>query len=317
MERILVTGALGQLGTELVPELKKIYGNSNVISTDLHPPVKNKPVEPFYILDVMNQQSISEIVMKFEITQIYHLAAVLSANAEKNPTLSWNINMNGLINVLEVSRYMGIKKVFWPSSIAVFGPDTPGENTPQYTLMNPNTIYGISKLAGEELCAYYSDKYGLDVRSLRYPGLIGYKSLPGGGTTDYAVDIYHQAILGKTFICFLSPDTYLPMMYMPDAIRATIELMEHDKKSLRVKTSYNLSGFSISPEELFLILMEYYPEFRILYKPDFRQKIADSWPDSIDDTFAREDWGWKAGYGPRQMTEDMIVHLSKMILAHK
>ena len=309
MEQILVTGALGQLGTELVAELQNKYGIEHVIATDIHPPLNTKFKGNFTTLDVLDKKSILKIINQHKITQIYHLAAILSANAEKSPDLAWRINMDGLINVLELAKEQKIKKVYWPSSIAVFGPDTPKDNTPQNTIMNPNTIYGITKVAGEKLCAYYSEKFGMDIRSLRYPGLIGHKSLPGGGTTDYAVEIYHKALSTGTFTSPISADTMLPMMFMPDAVRATLEVMEADKENLRVKTSYNLAGISFTPNDIYLSILKYVPDFKIRYHTDFRQNIAESWPNSVDDSFAKNDWKWKVAYALDDMTREMISHL--------
>ena len=309
MERILVTGALGQLGTELVIELQKMYGVKNVVVTDIHPPMNKAFDGVFSPLDVLDRKAIKNLLRKNHFTQIYHLAAILSANAEKTPDLAWKINMDGLINVLELAKELKIKKIYWPSSIAVFGPDSPKDNTPQNTIMNPNTIYGITKVAGEKLCAYYNEKYGLDVRSLRYPGLIGHKALPGGGTTDYAVEIYHQALKTGSFTCPLDEKSMLPMMFMPDAVRATIELMEADKLSLTVNTSYNVAGISFTPEEITKSIRKFIPGLQIQYKPDFRQSIAESWPNSIDDSMARKDWKWKVAYDLDGITREMISHL--------
>jgi nucleoside-diphosphate-sugar epimerase len=311
MERILITGSLGQLGTELVPELQNKFGIDQVFATDVHP-LHHKFEGHFSTLDVLDINSIKNFIKTNRITQIYHLAAILSANAEKSPALAWRINMDGLINVLETAKEYKIQKVFWPSSIAVFGPDTPKDNTPQNTLMNPNTIYGITKVAGEKLCAYYNEKHDMDIRSLRYPGLIGHQSLPGGGTTDYAVEIFHKVIQRGTFTCPLASDTSLPMMFMPDAIRATIELMDADRDKLTVKSSYNLAGISFSPEQITQSIQKYFPDFIITYKPDFRQKIAASWPNSIDDAIARKDWKWKVAYNLDDMTSEMIRHLKMM-----
>ncbi len=311
MERILITGSLGQLGTELVLELQNKFGIDQVFATDIHSPIHKKFAGHFETLDVLDINSIRKIIEKNKITQIYHLAAILSASAEKSPSLAWNINMNGLINVLDLAKEYKIKKVFWPSSIAVFGPDTPKDQTPQNTLMNPNTIYGITKVAGEKLCAYYNEKYDMDIRSLRYPGLIGYQSLPGGGTTDYAVEIFHEALSNGRFTSPLDSDTSLPMMFMPDAIRATIELMDAKKDNLSVKSSYNLSGISFSPKQIAESIRKHIPDFIINYNPDFRQKIAASWPNSIDDSVARKDWKWKVAYDLDDMTMEMIRHLKK------
>lgn len=314
MERILVTGALGQLGTELVTELQILHGRENVIATDIHPPFNKNFDGVFTTLDVLDKPSINQLTRKYQFTQIYHLAAILSANAEKSPQLAWRINMDGLINILELAREKEIEKVYWPSSIAVFGPDSPKVQTPQNTIMNPNTIYGVTKVAGEKLCAYYFQKYGVDVRSLRYPGLIGHKSLPGGGTTDYAVEIYHEALKNGTFTCPLNKGSELPMMFMPDAVRATIEVMQADRKDLTVDTSYNLAGISFNPEEIADSIRAYIPDFQISYKPDFRQEIAASWPGSIDDSAARNDWKWKVTYDLKRMTDEMICHLSEQLL---
>lgn len=309
MEKILVTGALGQLGTELVIALQKKYGIENVYATDIHPPMHRHNKENFHVLDVLDKKGLYAFCQKHAITQIYHLAAILSANAEKTPTLAWDINMNGLLNVLELAREAHITKVYWPSSIAVFGPDSPKQNTPQQTILNPNTMYGITKVAGEKLCAYYHQKYHLDVRSLRYPGLIGHKSLPGGGTTDYAVEIYHEAIKHKQFTCPLDKNAMLPMMFMPDAVRATLELMDAPAQDLTVRTSYNVAGISFTPEEIANSIRQHIPDFQIQYAPDFRNDIAASWPDTIDDQTAKKDWKWKVAYPLDQMTAEMISHL--------
>lgn len=309
MERILVTGALGQLGTELVAELQKKHGNKQVFATDVHPPLNNKFSGNFVTLDVLDKKSIFELINHHKITRIYHLAAILSANAEETPSLAWRINMDGLINVLEIAKEQKIKKVFWPSSIAVFGPDTPKNNTPQNTIMNPNTIYGITKVAGENLCAYYNGKFDMDIRSLRYPGLIGHKSLPSGGTTDYAVEIYHEALKTGAFTSPLAANAMLPMMFMPDAVRATLELMEADKENLSVKSSYNLAGNSFTPAQIADSIQKYLPDFMISYHPDIRQTIASSWPNSIDDSVATKDWKWKMAYDLDDMTKEMISHL--------
>ncbi|MCG8305979.1 MAG: NAD-dependent epimerase/dehydratase family protein [Cytophagales bacterium] len=309
MERILITGALGQLGTELVIELQNIYGVNHVIVSDIHQPLHNHFDGVFLTLDVLDKPGLKEVISKYRVTQIYHLAAILSANAEKTPDLAWRINMDGLINILELSREVGIKKVYWPSSIAVFGPDAPKDQTPQHTIMNPNTIYGISKVAGENLCSYYIERYGMDVRSLRYPGLIGHRGLPGGGTTDYAVEIYHEALRNGKFTCPLDKHARLPMMFMPDAVRATLELMEAERSALTVRTSYNLAGISFTPEEITKSIQKSIPYFQTDYQPDFRQKIAASWPNSIDDSAARNDWKWKVAYDLDGMTKEMISHL--------
>ena len=312
MEKILVLGAGGQLGGELVSGLAQKVGTENVIASD----IKDKQEVAFDVeylkLNALDYASLNELVLSKSITQIYHLAAVLSAKAEKDPGVAWEINMKSLLNVLELGR-KGVKQIFWPSSIAVFGPDTPKQDTPQNTLMNPNTVYGISKLAGERWCEYYHNTYGVDVRSVRYPGLIGYKTLPGGGTTDYAVDIYLKALQGEKFECFLKKDSKLPMMYMDDAVRGTIELMEASSENVKIRSSYNLSAMSFTPEEIYSEIVKHYPGFKIEYKPDFRQKIAESWPDSINDSRAREDWGWKHKYDLKRMTDDILSHLAELV----
>ena len=311
MDKVLVIGASGQLGSELTLTLADLFGESNVVASDISSPSASVKHLSFEKLDVMNTQQLGEIVDKHSITQIYHLAAILSAKGEENPQWAWNLNMTGLLNVLEMAKEKSLKKIYWPSSIAVFGPTTPRDNTPQHIVMDPSTVYGISKQAGERWCEYYFNKYGVDVRSLRYPGLIGYKSLPGGGTTDYAVDIYHKALAGDHFSCFLKEDTALPMMYMPDAIKATIDLMESPAEQVKVRSSYNVAGFSFTPAELADSIRKFHPEFQISYAPDFRQKIADSWPNTIDDSAARADWGWKPDYSIDQMSADILENLPK------
>lgn len=309
-ERILVIGASGQIGVELTLALRKMYGNNNVVASDLRE--ENdllKGTGPYVSLDVMNKEMLHVQVIRQNITQIYLLAAILSATGEKNPNLAWHLNMQSLLNVLDIAREEKIYKVYWPSSIAVFGPTSPKQNCPQQTIIEPTTVYGISKYAGEFWCNYYHQRYQVDVRSLRYPGLISYKSAPGGGTTDYAVEIYHEALEEKQYTCFLREDTYLPMMYMPDAIRATIELMEAPMADISIRHSYNLSGMSFSPKEIAATIKNYIPEFKIGYEPDYRQSIADSWPQSIDDTVARNDWGWKPEYDLERMTKDMLENL--------
>lgn len=310
-EKILVIGASGQIGVELTMALRKIYGNANVIASDLRE--QNALLEgtgPYVSLDVMNKEMLHVQVIRQNITQIYLLAAILSATGEKNPNLAWNLNMQGLLNVLDIAREEKLHKVYWPSSIAVFGPTSPRINCPQQTIIEPITVYGISKYAGEFWCHYFNQRYGVDVRSLRYPGLISYKSEPGGGTTDYAVEIFHEALEEKKYESFLKPDTYLPMMYMPDAIRATLELMEAPAAKIKVRTSYNLSSMSFSPKEIAAEIKKHIPDFEMSYKPDYRQAIADSWPQSIDDSVARADWGWKHAYDLTKMTKEMLENLS-------
>lgn len=310
-EKILVIGASGQIGVELTLALRKIYSDANVVASDLREENELlKGTGPYVSLDVMNNEMLHVQVIRQGITQIYLLAAILSATGEKNPGLAWHLNMQSLLNVLNIAREEKLSKVYWPSSIAVFGPASPKQNCPQQTIIEPTTVYGISKYAGEFWCNYFHLKYGVDVRSLRYPGLISYKSAPGGGTTDYAIEIFHEAIEEKKYTCSLKADTQLPMMYMPDAIRATIELMEASARKISVRTSYNLSGMSFSPKEIAAEIKKYIPDFRISYKPDYRQAIAESWPQSIDDTVARKDWGWKEEYGIEAMTKDMMKNLS-------
>jgi nucleoside-diphosphate-sugar epimerase len=309
-EKILVIGASGQIGVELTLALRKIYGNANVVASDLRE--QNPLLEgtgPYVSLDVMNKEMLHVQVLRQNFTQIYLLAAILSATGEKNPNLAWNLNMTGLLNVLDIAREENISKVYWPSSIAVFGPTSPKQNCPQQTIIEPTTVYGISKYAGEFWCNYYHHRFGVDVRSLRYPGLISYKSAPGGGTTDYAIEIFHEALEEKKYECFLKEDTYLPMMYIPDAIRATIELMEAPAEKITIRTSYNLSGMSFSPKEIAAAIKKHIPGFEITYKPDYRQAIANSWPQSIDDTVARRDWGWKEEYDLHKMVDDMLENL--------
>lgn len=309
-EKILVIGASGQIGVELTLALRKMHGAAQVVAADLR---EQNPLlagtGPYVSLDVMNKEMLHVQIIRQNITQVYLLAAILSATGEKNPSLAWNLNMQGLLNVLDIAREEKLSKVFWPSSIAVFGPSSPRVNCPQQTIIEPTTIYGISKYAGEFWCNYYWQRYGVDVRSLRYPGLISYKSAPGGGTTDYAVEIYHEALSQRSYTCFLKQDTYLPMMYMPDAIRATIELMEAPADRISVRTSYNLSAMSFSPAEIAVSIQKQIPDFRMAYQPDYRQPIADSWPQSIDDSVARRDWGWKQEYDLDAMTVDMLQNL--------
>jgi len=311
-EKILVIGASGQIGVELTLALRKIYGANNVIASDLR---EENPLlhgtGPYVSMDVMNKEMLHVQVIRQNVTQIYLLAAILSATGEKNPNLAWHLNMQGLLNVLDIAREEKLNKVYWPSSIAVFGPTSPKQNCPQQTIIEPTTVYGISKYAGEFWCNYYFQKYGVDVRSLRYPGLISYKSAPGGGTTDYAVEIFYEALQHQEYTCFLEKDTYLPMMYMPDAIRATIELMEAPKEKIKTRTSYNISSMSFSPEEIGEEIRRHIPEFKMDYVPDYRQQIANSWPQSIDDKEARSDWGWQHEYDLPRMAADMLDNLKK------
>lgn len=307
MKKVLVIGASGQIGTELIVGLRSRFGNESIIASDLQDQpkeaLKNGPYEK---LDIMDDQALRAIVKKHEVTEVYLLAALLSATAEKNPDFAWKLNMEGLFHVLNLAKEGIIKKIFWPSSIAVFGPTTPSDQTPQFTIMEPTTVYGISKLAGERWCEYYAKQFNVDVRSIRYPGLISYTSLPGGGTTDYAVDIFYSANRNEAYNCFLSADTALPMMYMEDAINATISLMEAPAESVKIRSSYNLGGISFTPAEIFNEIKKHRPTFEITYSPDFRQKIADSWPSSIDDSRAKTDWGWKAAYDLEKMVKIML-----------
>ena len=313
-EKILVIGASGQIGVELTLALRNIYGANNVIASDLR---EENPLlhgtGPYVSMDVMNKEMLHVQVIRQNITQIYLLAAILSATGEKNPGLAWHLNMQGLLNILDIAREEKLTKVYWPSSIAVFGPTSPKHNCPQQTIIEPTTVYGISKYAGEFWCNYYHMKYGVDVRSLRYPGLISYKSAPGGGTTDYAVEIFYEALENGSYTSFLERDTYLPMMYMPDAIRATIELMEAPVEKIKTRTSYNLSSMSFSPEEIGAAIKKHIPTFTMDYASDYRQQIANSWPQSIDDSEARSDWGWKHEYDLSRMTADMLENLSTTV----
>ncbi|HZH00708.1 MAG TPA: NAD-dependent epimerase/dehydratase family protein [Flavisolibacter sp.] len=313
-EKILVIGASGQIGVELTLALRNIYGANNVIASDLR---EENPLlhgtGPYVSMDVMNKEMLHVQVIRQNITQIYLLAAILSATGEKNPGLAWHLNMQGLLNILDIAREEKLTKVYWPSSIAVFGPTSPKHNCPQQTIIEPTTVYGISKYAGEFWCNYYHMKYGVDVRSLRYPGLISYKSAPGGGTTDYAVEIFYEALENGSYTSFLERDTYLPMMYMPDAIRATIELMEAPVEKIKTRTSYNLSSMSFSPEEIGAAIKNHIPNFTMDYAPDYRQQIANSWPQSINDSEARSDWGWKHEYDLSRMTADMLENLSTTV----
>jgi len=311
-ESILIIGACGQLGTELTETLREIYGNSQVVASDIR--VSDHDVfasGPFELLNVLDKQQIASIFSKYKPTQIYHLAALLSATAEQQPKFGWELNMDGLFNIFDAALEHKVAKVYWPSSIAVFGPNTPRDNTPQYCVMDPSTVYGISKLAGERYCEYYFKRYGLDVRSLRYPGLIGYKSAPGGGTTDYAVSIYHDALQSGTHACFLSENTTLPMLYMPDALKATIGIMDAPADAVKIRSSYNLAGMSFSPAEIAASIQGFLPHFTIQYAPDQRQAIADSWPRIIDDASARLDWNWKPDFDLKAMSADMLRNLAQ------
>lgn len=310
-DKILVIGANGQIGSVLTRALRNAYGQDNVIATDVHLPVDGNNYLPFEILDATDATKMSYLIERYRITQIYHLAAILSAKGEINPLKTWDVNMDCLFNVLEAARTHKLKKVFFPSTIAVFGSNTPRIMTPQDTIRTPETVYGMSKVAGENWCSYYHKRYGIDVRSLRYPGIIGYQSMPGGGTTDYAVDIYHKAVQGEHFECFLNDTTRLPMLYMEDAIRATMQLMEAPADKITIRSAYNLSGMSFMPKEIAAEIQKHIPHFTISYKPDFRQQIADTWPESIDDSQARMDWKWAPQYDLAKMTSDMITHLKQ------
>jgi nucleoside-diphosphate-sugar epimerase len=308
--KILIIGACGQIGTELTQKLRSIYGNDNVIASDirkLNNDIVNNGI--FEVVNALDYNQIEHLIEQYQITDVYLMAALLSATAEKNPAFAWDLNMNSLFHVLNLAKAQKIKKVFWPSSIAVFGPTTPRNNTPQYTIMEPTTVYGISKQTGERWCEYYHNIYGVDVRSIRYPGLISWSTEPGGGTTDYAVDIYHKALKEGTYECFLSENTALPMMYMDDAIRATVEIMQAPSEAIKIRSSYNLSGVSFTPAEIAGEIKKRIPNFTISYKPDFRQKIADSWPASIDDSSAREDWDWHHKFDLAAMTDEMLENL--------
>lgn len=308
--KILIIGACGQIGTELTKKLRNIYGVDNVIASDirkLNIDIVNEGI--FEVVNALDYNQIEHLIEQYQITDVYLMAALLSATAEKNPAFAWDLNMNSLFHVLNLAKAKKIQKIFWPSSIAVFGPTTPRINTPQYTIMEPTTVYGISKQTGERWCEYYHHIYGVDVRSIRYPGLISWSTEPGGGTTDYAVDIYHKALKDGKYECFLSEDTALPMMYMDDAIRATIEIMQAPSENIKIRSSYNLAGVSFTPKEIATEIKKHIPNFTISYKPDFRQKIADSWPASIDDTAAQKDWNWKHKFDLASMTVEMLENL--------
>jgi nucleoside-diphosphate-sugar epimerase len=309
MGKVLVIGSNGQIGTDLIDKLRIIYPASHVIASDIfEPKIEDKN---FVLLDATNKKAVKKTIQENDIDEVYLMAAILSAKAEQMPQQAWDINMKVLFNILELGKEGLIKKIFWPSSIAVFGPHTPRVNTPQYTIMDPNTVYGISKQAGERWIEYYNEHYNMDIRSVRYPGIISWKTLPGGGTTDYAVEIFHEALKNKKYTSFLSKNTRLPMMYMPDAIDATINIMTAPKEKLRIKHSYNIAGISFTPEELAKAIKKHIPDFEIEYKPDFRQAIADSWPESIDDNMAFKDWNWHHKYNLESMVEDMLKNLSQ------
>ena len=310
--KILIIGACGQIGTELTQKLRAIYGVENVIASDirkLNIDVVNSG--PFEVVNALDYNQIQHLVEIHKIDEVYLMAALLSATAEKNPSFAWDLNMNSLFHVLNLAKAGKIKKIFWPSSIAVFGPTTPKENTPQYTIMEPSTVYGISKQSGERWCEYYHTIFGVDVRSIRYPGLISWSSPPGGGTTDYAVDIFYKALSEKKYDCFLSSETKMPMMYMDDAIAATIQIMQAPSEQIKIRSSYNLAAMSFTPTEIATEIKKHISDFNITYNPDFRQKIADSWPASIDDSSARKDWGWNHKFDIESMTKDMLEHLKK------
>ena len=310
MRKTLIIGAGGQIGTELTLALRNKWGADQVIASDIKTEKPSNLGEgPYVALDILNREAVREYIIREKIETVYLLAALLSATAEKQPDFAWKLNMEGLFTILDLAKEGYLTQIFWPSSIAVFGPTTPRDNTPQFTVMEPSTVYGISKQAGERWCEYYNQRYQVDVRSLRYPGLISYKSPPGGGTTDYAVDIFYQAKKSGSYECFLSENTALPMMFMDDAIRATMELMEAPKEQLRIKSSYNLGGISFTPKEIAASIQEHMPEFTIRYAPDFRQAIADSWPKSIDDSYAQSDWNWKSEYNLSDLTQEMLENI--------
>ena len=304
---VLIIGSLGQLGTELTTALQQAFPERRILSADL--PAAAPDQADYVSLNVLDQEALEAVVRDSLVADVYLLAAVLSAKGEQNPTLAWRVNMDGLLNVLELARRGLAKRVFWPSSIAVFGSTTPKVNTPQETVTSPETMYGITKLAGERLCAYYARQHQVDVRSLRYPGLVGYRAMPGGGTTDFAVEIYHAAVADEPYTCFLQADTQLPLMYMPDAVEATLRLMQAAPEQIQVRSSYNLAGFSCTPAEIAATIQQHRPDFAVHYAPDFRQHIADAWPHLIDDSAARRDWGWQPQYDLAKMTQDMLAHL--------
>lgn len=314
LKRILVTGAAGQIGSELTPKLRERYGRNNVVASDIKKPTeKMLGSGPFVLLDVTDREGLKGVVEQYDVDSIFHLAAILSATGEQKPNLAWHVNMDGLYNVLEVARKLKGMRVFFPSSIAAFGPETPKKRTPQETVMRPKTIYGITKVAGELLCDYYFHRFGLDVRGVRYPGIISSGAPPGGGTTDYAVEMFYAALKGDPYVCFVREETVLPMMYMPDCLKAAIDLMEADLSMLEHHADYNLAGMSFSAVELASEIQRHIPEFTVKYKPDFRQRIADSWPNSIDDSAARREWGWKPSYDLATMTSDMLDKLGRRL----
>ncbi|WP_338357837.1 NAD-dependent epimerase/dehydratase family protein [Yeosuana marina] len=310
--KILIIGACGQIGSELTYKLRSLYGDKNVIASDIsytNLDIVNSGI--FEIVDAQDYESVKVCVEKYRIDTVYLMAAMLSATGEKYPMQAWDLNMNSLFHVLNLAKAKFIKKVFWPSSIAIFGSTTPKDNTPQYTIVEPSTVYGITKQTGERWCEYYHKKYAVDVRSLRYPGIISWKTLPGGGTTDYAVDIYHKAVTEKKYECFLKEDTELPMMFMDDAIKATVDIMSSDKADIKIRSSYNLSAISFTPEDVAQSIKAFIPDFEITYKPDSRQEIADSWPKSIDDSQARQDWNWKHKFSLEDITKEMLMQLNE------
>lgn len=318
MSKTIIIGACGQIGTDLVLELRKRKGNDQIIAADLRdecPAILNNG--PYVKMDILNREEVRNYIISNEIKEVYLLAALLSATAEKNPDFAWKLNMEGLFTILDLAKEGHISKIFWPSSIAVFGPTTPMDNTPQHTIMEPTTVYGISKQAGERWCEYYFNKFNVDVRSIRYPGLISYKSLPGGGTTDYAVDIFYKAKAGEKFTCFLKDDTALPMMFMEDAINATIQLMEAPAETIKIRSAYNLGGISFTPKTISEAIQKVIPNFEIVYQPDFRQAIADSWPNSIDDSFAQKDWGWNHQFDLDAMVKVMLENVQVELMFAK
>lgn len=313
MKKIMVTGAVGQIGSELTTALRKKYGSDNVLATGhkTQPKPELRDSGPFEFINVTKRETIEDVIKKYKIDTIYHMSAILSAVGEKNPQLAWDVNMNGTYNILEVAREHEMTRVFVPSSIAAFGPETPRDSTPQETILRPKTMYGVTKVAGELLCDYYVKRFGLDVRGCRYPGIISYETLPGGGTTDYAVAIFFEAVKNKKYTCYLREDTRLPMMYMPDCLKATLDLMDADFSKLKHHSDFNVTAMSFSAGELAAEIKKHIPELAVDYKPDFRQQIADSWPKSLDDSAARKEWGWKPGYDLAAMTKDMLAVLSK------